>query len=101
MSYDVQNLFSVRGDWDIYSAVEDGAVVVRARPRGARDESGDLIRGTEITRLHWRGHLYEPAEPLHDAILGMIGRRMADLVRDGLAHGYLQAQLDIRKALGL
>ncbi|WP_342106353.1 hypothetical protein [Methylobacterium sp. SI9] len=101
MSFNVQNLFSVRRDWEIYSAVEDGVIIVRARPHGARDGSGELIQGTEITRLHWRGHLYEPAVPVHYAILDMIGRRMADLVRDGLAHGYLHAQLDIRKALGL
>lgn len=101
MSYDIHNLASVRHDWDIYSVVEAGAIVVRARPQGARDRAGELILGAEITRVHWRGHLYEPAEPLHDAILELIGRRMASLVRDALAHGYQHAQLDMRKALGL
>ena len=101
MSYSVTNLYSYRRDWEVYSVVEDGVIIVRARPRGAHDASYQPIVGTEITRLDWRGHLHAPAEPLHDSILQLIGRRMEELVREAYAHGYLHAQADIRKALGL
>ncbi|MGV7034898.1 hypothetical protein [Methylobacterium symbioticum] len=101
MSFDVRNLCFVRRDWEIYSAIEDGVIVIRGRPYGALDVNREPIVGAEITRLHWKSHLYRPAEPLHDDILKIIGHRMADLVRDALQQGYAQAQLDFRKALGL
>ena len=101
MSYDVRNLFFIRSDWEIYSTVVDGVIIIRGRPRGSLDTNREPIDGHEITRLDWKGHLYAPADPLHDDILRLIGRRMCDLVRDALATGYVQAQLDIKKALGL
>lgn len=95
------SMLSVRKEWEVYSVVKNGRIVVRARKRLRDILPGEEPYDAVITELHWEHHLHRPAEPLHDSILELIGRRMADLVSDALAHGYLHAQQDIRKALGL
>ncbi len=96
MSYSVKNLFQKRPDTIARGDVEDGVIVVRIRPR-----MGEEGTGSEVTRLHWKHHLYRPEHPLHDGILKLIAERMADLVNEAHEQGYSQAQQDIRRSLGL